>query len=116
MSRTVQGILLGAGILTAIIGVLALADAGAPSHCAFQSSIWLGCILAAREGLAGGLIGAGGAIFAGWLAWTGVRRTIGCSAHRRNIAKLADWVLGGGLVMTTDDYTGAAYILIVLAP
>ena len=73
MSRTVQGTLLSAGILTAIVGLLAAADAGSPSHCAPQFPKWFGCILSAREGLAGGLIGAGGAIFAGWLAWTGVR-------------------------------------------
>jgi hypothetical protein len=73
MSRRVQGALLCAGILMAIIGLLAAADAGAPAHCTSQFPKWFGCILAAREGLAGGLIGAGGAIFAGWLAWTGVR-------------------------------------------
>jgi hypothetical protein len=73
MSRRVQGTLLCAGICTAIIGILAAADAGAPSHCASQFPKWFGCILDTHEGLAGGLIGAGGAIFAGWLAWTGVR-------------------------------------------
>ena len=60
-------------MLAAIVGLLAAADAGGSSHCAAQFPKWLGCILAAREGLAGGLIAAGGAIFAGWLAWTGVR-------------------------------------------
>ncbi len=33
-------------------------------------------MIAAHEGLAGGLIGAGGALFAGWLAWGAVREQI----------------------------------------
>jgi hypothetical protein len=53
--------------------LLAAADAGSPSQCTLPTPQWLGCLLAAHEGLAGGLIGGGGAIFAGWLAWMGVR-------------------------------------------
>ena len=73
LSRTVQGTLLGVGVLTAIIGLLAAADAGSASHCAPVFPKWFGCVLAARESLAGGLIAAGAATFAGWLAWSGVR-------------------------------------------
>jgi hypothetical protein len=73
MPRSIQGALLCAGILTAIIGLLTAADAGSAPHCAPVFPKWFGCILATHEGLAGGLIGSGGAIFAGWLAWTGVR-------------------------------------------
>lgn len=73
MPRSIQGALLCAGIFTAIIGLLAATDAGSAPHCAAVFPKWLGCILATHEGLAGGLIGSGGAIFAGWLAWTGVR-------------------------------------------
>jgi hypothetical protein len=73
MSRRLQGTLLGIGIVVAVIILLAAADAGSGARCAAQFPKWLGCILGAREGLAGGLIGAGGAIFAGWLAWMGVR-------------------------------------------
>jgi len=74
MLRLTQGILLCAVIVALIAGSLAIADAGSASHCSFSSSLqWLGCLLGTYEGLAGGLIGAGGALFAGWLAWTGVR-------------------------------------------
>lgn len=37
---------------------------------------WLGCAMASHENLAGGLIAAAGALFAGWLAWSAVRDQI----------------------------------------
>jgi hypothetical protein len=43
------------------------------------------CLLGARETLAAGLIGAGGAIFAAWLAWTAVREQI--AVDRQQIAE-----------------------------
>ena len=37
---------------------------------------WLGCVMAAREDLAAGLIGFAGVLFAGWLAFTAVQEQI----------------------------------------
>jgi hypothetical protein len=37
---------------------------------------WLGCAVAMHESLAGGLIGAAGALFAAWLAWQAIMRQI----------------------------------------
>ena len=36
----------------------------------------LSCLLTKNDGLAGGLIGAGGTIFAGWLAWAAIQEQI----------------------------------------
>jgi hypothetical protein len=43
---------------------------------------WLGCALANHETLAGGLIGAAGALFAAWLAWQAVMRQINAAADQ----------------------------------
>ena len=94
MSRKVEGILLGFGILAAVTVILAGADAGSASHCAVPLPKWVGCVLALHEGLAGGLIGAGGTIFAGWLAWSGVReqiqseRELSTAAERGNLGAI----------------------------
>lgn len=73
-------------ILLIIIGTLAAANIR-PIHdrCAWQFPKILSCLLSARETLAAGLIGAGGAIFAAWLAWTAVREQI--AVDRRQIAE-----------------------------
>jgi hypothetical protein len=43
---------------------------------------WLGCAMATHENLAGGLIGAAGALFAAWLAWQAVMRQINAVADQ----------------------------------
>jgi hypothetical protein len=77
LPRSLQGLCLAIIILTIIVVALMLAQAGvaANKQCAY-SLWWLGCLLAEHESLAGGLIGAGGALFAGWLAWSAIREQI----------------------------------------
>jgi hypothetical protein len=72
-------------ILLIIVGTLAAANIR-PIHeqCPWQFPKILSCLLSARETLAAGLIGAGGAIFAAWLAWTAVREQI--AVDREQIA------------------------------
>jgi hypothetical protein len=41
--------------------------------CGAQFAKWVGCVIAAHEGLAAGLIGFAGAIIAAWLAYSGVQ-------------------------------------------
>jgi hypothetical protein len=41
--------------------------------CGAQFPKWVGCVIAAHEGLAAGLIGFAGAIIAAWLAYSGVQ-------------------------------------------
>lgn len=77
MPRNIQTLIIGAAILFAIAALLAVTNLwGEGHHCAWEFPKVVGCILGAREGLAGGLIGAGGALFAGWLAWSAGRDQI----------------------------------------
>lgn len=83
LPRITQGMILALVLLTVIVVALALAQSGIPEAKRCASSIWkiqlpkwVGCMMAAHENLAGGLIGAGGALFAGWLAWSAVREQI----------------------------------------
>jgi uncharacterized integral membrane protein len=65
-------------ILLLICGILAVANIR-PIHddqCSWQFPRILSCLSSARETLAAGLIGTGGAIFAAWLAWTAVLEQI----------------------------------------
>src|SRR5262249_39389557 len=50
--------------------VLALAQWGSGSSCHWQFPKWFGCVLGDHDSLAAGLIGASGALFAAWIAWT----------------------------------------------
>jgi len=98
--RTRQGAVLAIVIVVAIFAVLASVEAGmfttdATKRCALQLPRWFGCALANHEGLAGGLIGAGGALFAGWLAWNGALRQIAAAelpslldAHARTLRQI----------------------------
>src|SRR5262249_20471907 len=56
--------------------VLALAQWGSGSSCGWQFPKWFGCVLQDHESLAAGLIGAAGALFAAWIAWTAVQRQL----------------------------------------
>lgn len=57
-------------VLTAAeVGLTTSSGNGLPQRCALQFPKWFGCVLTNHENLAGGLIGAGGTIFAAWLAW-----------------------------------------------
>ena len=71
-----QTCLIAAGILAVIFLVLAGADAGmnplGAQKCTFEIPKWFGCVLANHEGLSGGLVGGGGALFAAWIAWRAV--------------------------------------------
>jgi hypothetical protein len=84
LTRLQQGLILALVIFVTIVATLALAQVGvqldtrrcAPNIWQVQIPKWLGCAMAEHENLAGGLIAAGGALFAGWLAWSAVREQI----------------------------------------
>lgn len=54
----------------------------ASGYCDFKFPKWFGCVVASHENLAGGLIGAAGTLFAGWLAWTAVQTQIADARER----------------------------------
>jgi hypothetical protein len=80
------------GLSAVVVTILLFADTYSftdeSRHCAShytrlsQSLAWLGCTLAAHEGLAGGLIGGAGALFAAWLAFTAVQEQLAEERHR----------------------------------
>ena len=47
-----------------------------PDQCKWVFPKILSCLLTKNDGLSGGLIGAGGTIFAGWLAWAAIQQQI----------------------------------------
>jgi hypothetical protein len=66
--------------------------------------------MAEHENLAGGLIGAGGALFAGWLAWSAIREQIDLeqastepevvNGRASGLPRAARWVMGARLSVT----------------
>ena len=76
--RSMRAFFVATAIFAFIVGMLAWAEAGSPDDLRCKVSLWLwfGCAAAKHENLAGGLLGAGGALFAAWLAWTAVQRQI----------------------------------------
>src|SRR5689334_12627424 len=83
MTRKVEGILIAIAILIAVTGIMAMATAWGPHEtCPRQFPKIVGCALGSYENLSGGLIAAGGALFAGWIAWTAVRLQISSEEQR----------------------------------
>jgi len=74
------GVLIGLGL--AQIGTLETTKLCASSLATSQWPKWLGCAMAVHENLAGGLIAAGGALIAGWLAWSAARDQIAFEKQR----------------------------------
>jgi hypothetical protein len=82
------GISVFIGLAVIVILILAFAHAGAPqatpnlSKRCFETfgtaqwPKWIGCAMAAHESLAAGLVGAAGALFAAWLAYSAVQRQL----------------------------------------
>jgi hypothetical protein len=72
-----EGAVLLALIILVSLAVLVAADAwmiikDGAQRCGTQFPKWLGCVVANHESLSGSLIGAGGALFAAWVAWHAV--------------------------------------------
>ena len=82
---------IGFVLIAMVIGILVFVDTTAmldeAKRCA--PSIWqsqwpkyIGCAMAAHEGLAGGLIGAAGALFAAWLAFDAIQEQLAAERER----------------------------------
>jgi len=77
MNRRAEGAIVVLCVVSGITVALAMAVAWGPKQeCVLQIPKIIGCAIGAYEGLAGGLIAAGGAVFAGWLAWSAARDQI----------------------------------------
>jgi hypothetical protein len=74
MKLRINGYFVVGIIVLFIAGILAIANVRPiHDHCSWRFPMIVSCLLSARETLAAGLIGAGGAISPAWLAWTAVR-------------------------------------------
>jgi hypothetical protein len=84
------GLLIFALVVIVLVDVSAISEPAkrcAPSIRQSQWPIYLGCAVAAHEGLAAGLFGAVGALFAAWLAFAAVREQI---ANERDLHELQE--------------------------
>ena len=73
MTRWKQGLSIILGSIAATVLVLAGALAWGPHHCKLAFPMVIGCAVGSYESLAGGMFAASAALFAGWLAWSGVQ-------------------------------------------
>ncbi len=76
--RLIVGCALALIIATSITALLAWAEAGSAAEirCSVPLTLWFGCAIGKHENLAGGLLAAGGALFAAWIAWVAVQAQI----------------------------------------
>jgi hypothetical protein len=81
LKRLIWALVIGAVLVALIIGIISFVEATsiteeakrcAPNVWQSQWPRYIGCAMAAHEGLAGGLIGAAGVLFAAWLAFIGI--------------------------------------------
>ena len=82
MPRYVQGASIVLGSLLIAILVLATAVAWGPHQCVLAFPMIIGCAVGHYEGLTGGMLAAGAALFAGWLAWSAVQVQIAAEERR----------------------------------
>jgi hypothetical protein len=92
--RIVWALTVGLGLILLASGILVFAEAtaipdeakwGAPSIWQSQWPRYLGCAMTTHDGLAGGLIAAGGALFAVWLAIDAIQQQIPREAERQKV-------------------------------
>jgi hypothetical protein len=77
MTRKSQLIALSFCVVIGICSLMAMAVAWGPKQeCIVQFPKIVGCALGSYEGLSAGLIATGGALIAGWLAWSAARDQI----------------------------------------
>lgn len=61
------------------------------NQCDWQFPKVLSCLLGVRENLAGGVLGAAGALMAAWLAWVAIQKQISAQQRANLIADLTFW-------------------------
>jgi hypothetical protein len=89
--RVAWAIAIGFVLIAMVVGIITFVDLAAiiegrrcaPSIWKSQWPKYFGCAMAAHEGLAGGLIGAAGALFAAWLAFDAIQEQLAEERERR---------------------------------
>ncbi len=88
--RYCQLVVVAITVVAVIFAILVAANIEAVDHkCAWQFPSIVSCLLSARETLAAGLIGTGGAIFAGWLAYSAAQESAAQALKEALAAKRA---------------------------
>lgn len=80
-----RAILVGVILLLVSLLILAVAEIYAPAAACKEAKLWTLCLLRADGNLSGGIIGAAGTIFAGYLAWCSVLRERSLAQHDRRL-------------------------------
>jgi hypothetical protein len=113
--RTTQFVLLLFGLPLFVFLVLALAQGGSGSSCHWAFPKWFGCVLAAHENLAGGLIGLAGVLLGAWAAWSAVQQQINADRERAMADRVeADRLLSESLTDYADGMAAAWRCLVAL--
>lgn len=121
-NRTVVAITIVLGTILITHGALALAEIGASIKCdpTFTSvkwpigwARWLGCSIALHESLAAGLIGTGGAIFAGWLAYSAVQLQLS-EQHKEAQQKQIEAKAAAIVILTQPVHAAAATLMVLM--
>lgn len=110
VNRILWAIGIGLVLVGAAIGALWLADTYASDATTYCSTNlwpwqWLGCAMSAHEGLAAGLIGAAGALFAGWLAFQAVQEQIR-QEREREMRMERPWLFLEGATISRRELPG----------
>jgi hypothetical protein len=107
-----RGAVIVLGLLLFAFLVLAFAQAGSGASCHWKFPKWFGCVLSTHENLAGGLIGASGALIAAWIAWTAVQQQINAERERMLADRLeAEQLLADEMIDYADGMAAAWRLL-----
>src|SRR5262249_51943186 len=114
-NRTLQLVALLFVLPLFTFSVLTLAQAGSGSSCHWKFPKWFGCVMAAHESLAGGLIGATVVLLGAWTAWIAVQQQIS-SDRERAVAdrEEAERLLSEDLTDYGDGMAAAWRLLVAL--
>jgi hypothetical protein len=114
-NRTAQFLIVVSGLSLFIFLVLALAQVGSGSSCRWAFPKWFGCVMAAHENLAAGLVGAAGALVAAWIAWMAVQEQINSERERAAADRLeAEQLLCEDLLVCAEGMAAAWRLLVAL--
>jgi hypothetical protein len=116
--RIIWAVAIGIVLVGIVVGILTFVDLNAVTdslkRCA--PSIWksrwpnyLGCTMGAHEGLAGGLIGAAGALFAAWLAFDAIQEQL--AEERERLHRQQVEAKAVAVASITEPIDGAAKYL-----
>jgi hypothetical protein len=115
-SRNGQLLALALSFFLFVYLTLALTEAGGTAGCHWAFPKWFGCVLWVHEALAAGLIAAGGALIAAWIAWSAVQQQIDAERERLTADRNeAERLLAEDLTNYADGMA-AAWRLLVAVP